>query len=140
MFDLLDKVNTNRIQIFAIIGSILFFGFVFELVRKRKIREQYALLWLFFGLVFLVISIWRGLLEKISIMLGIVYPPAAFLLILIIAIFLILIQYSVVISQLTEKTKKMSQEIGLLKEKLNRKKNRNHSKIKIKELNSISNK
>lgn len=132
MFDLLDKVNTNRIQIFAIIGSILFFGFVFELVRKRKIREQYALLWLFFGLVFLVISIWRGLLEKISIMLGIVYPPAAFLLILIIAIFLILIQYSVVISQLTEKTKKMSQEIGLLKEKLDRKKNRNHSKIKIK--------
>ena len=128
MFDLVDKVNVNRIQVFAVIGSVLFFVFVFELVRKKQIREQYALLWLFFGMVFLIISIWRGLLELISVWLGIVYPPAAFLLILIMGIFLILIQYSVVISKLTEKTKRMSQEIGLLKEEIGReekKKNNN---------------
>lgn len=118
MFELMDHVNTNRIQIFAIVGSIIFFGFVFELVRKKKIKEQYALLWLFFGVVFLIISIWRGLLEQISILLGIVYPPAAFLLILIMAIFLILIQYSVVISDLSEKNKILTQEIGILKEKI----------------------
>lgn len=99
----------------AIIGSILFLIFIIELIRKRKIKEEYGLLWIFFSLVFIVISLWRQGLEVLSRLLGIFYAPAAFLLILIIAMLLILIQYSLVISRLSEHYKALNQQIGILR-------------------------
>jgi hypothetical protein len=112
---MLQNVHSGRIQIFAIVGSILFLVFIVELIRKRKIKEEYGLLWIVFGIIFIVIAIWNKGLEVISWLLGIFYAPAAFLLILIVAIFLILIQYSIVISRLNEKNKILAQELGILK-------------------------
>lgn len=120
----MDFIDTNRMQIVAIIGSVIFFLFVLEMVRKQKIKEQYALLWIFFGVIFLIISIWSSLLEKLASVMGIMYAPAAFLLILIMSIFLILIQYSVVISSMSEKQKILTQEIALLKNKINNRGNK----------------
>lgn len=112
---MLQNVHSGRIQIFAIFGSILFLIFIIELIRKRKIKEEYGLLWIIFGVIFIVIAIWNKGLEVISWLLGIYYAPAAFLLILIVAIFLILIQYSIVISRLNEENKMLAQELGILK-------------------------
>ncbi len=108
-------IEPSRIQVLAIIGSILFLLFVIELIRKRKIQDAYGLLWIFFGVVFIVFSVWRPGLEVIARLLGIFYTPAAFLLILIMAIFLILIQYSLVISRLSENGKTLNQQIGILR-------------------------
>jgi hypothetical protein len=110
-----QNIHPSRIQFLAIIGSILFLIFIIELIRKRKIKDAYGLLWIFFGVVFIVISIWRQGLEVISHLLGIFYTPAAFLLILIMAILLILIQYSQVISRLSENCKTLNQQIGILR-------------------------
>jgi hypothetical protein len=99
----------------AIIGSIIFLVFVVELIRKRKIKDAYGLLWVFFGMGFIIISVWRQGLEVLSRLLGIYYTPAAFLLILIMAIFMILIQYSLVISRLSENSKTLNQQIGILR-------------------------
>jgi len=101
--------------VLAIIGSILFLIFIIELIRKRKIKEEYGLLWIFFSLVFIVISLWRQGLEVLSRLLGIFYAPAAFLLILIVAMLLILIQYSLVISRLSEHYKALNQQMGILR-------------------------
>jgi hypothetical protein len=99
---MLQNMHSARIQII-------------ELIRKRKIKEEYGLLWIVFGIIFIVIAVWNKGLEVISWLLGIFYAPAAFLLILIVAIFLILIQYSIVISRLNEKNKILAQELGILK-------------------------
>jgi hypothetical protein len=115
---MLQNIQSGRIQVFAIVGSVLFLVFIIELIRKRKIKEEYGLLWIVFGVVFIVIAVWNKGLEVISWLLGIFYAPAAFLLILIMAIFLILIQYSVVISSLNEKNKILAQELGILKMQL----------------------
>lgn len=109
------EASSPRIQVLAIIGSLLFLAAIIELVRKRKIKEEYGLLWIVFGVVFLAISFWNKGLAVISRLLGIYYPPAAFLLILIVAIFLILIQYSMVISRLNEKNTLLAQELGIVK-------------------------
>lgn len=109
------EASSPRIQVLAIIGSLLFLAAIIELVRKRKIKEEYGLLWIVFGVVFLAISFWNKGLAVISRLLGIYYPPAAFLLILIVAIFLILIQYSMVISRLNEKNTMLAQELGIVK-------------------------
>lgn len=105
----------HRVQFIAVIGSIAIFLFILELIRKRRIREQYSLLWFFFGLLFIVLSLWEKGLTQIAHFIGIAYPPAALLLFLVIAIFLILIQFSVIISKLSDKNDKLIQEIALLK-------------------------
>ena len=109
------QTMSGRIQVFAIAGSVLFLVFIIELIRKRKIKEEYGLLWIVVGVIFIVVAVWNRALEVISWLLGIFYAPAAFLLILVVAVFLILIQYSVVISSLNEKNKTLAQELGILK-------------------------
>jgi hypothetical protein len=111
-------VNINIIQYIAIIGSTIFIFFILELIRKKTLHEAYSLLWLFFALVFLGLSVWRQGLDVISGLIGISYPPAALFLTLLIAMFLILIQFSIVISKLSENNKKLAQEVGLLKNEI----------------------
>jgi hypothetical protein len=107
-----------KIQILSMIGSIMFLLFIFRLIIKEKIREAYSLLWLFMGVIFLVLSIWRNLLDNFGLMVGIAYPPIAVLLVMIMCVILILIQFSVVVSIQTDKIKSLSQEIGLLNLKI----------------------
>jgi hypothetical protein len=110
-----EGVNIHIIQYVAIIGSIVFIASVLFLISRRKLKEEFALLWLFFGFVFLFLSVWRRSLDIIASFLGIAYAPAAIFLILIIAIISILIHFSIAISGLTERVKTLVQEIGLLK-------------------------
>jgi len=111
----MEDVQTIRIQILAIIGSALLIAFIFELIRRKRLREEFSILWLAMGGVFLVLSIFRGLLDRFSYAIGIAYPPAALFLILIIGLMFILIHFSVAISELKETQKKLVQEVGLLK-------------------------
>lgn len=115
-----SSFDPHRIQFIAIAGSVILLLFILELIRCHKIRENYSLLWLFIGVVFLFFSIWRKGLEVLAHLMGIAYPPTAFLLILVMALFVILIQFSIITSDLTEKNKKLAQEIGLLKEIIER--------------------
>ncbi len=110
-----DSLNVNIIQYLGIFGSILFITSIILLIRGKKLKEEYSLLWLFFGLVFLGLSLWRNSLDYIAYFIGIAYSPAALFLILIIAIVSILIHFSVVLSRITEINKILVQEIGLLK-------------------------
>ncbi|URA10858.1 DUF2304 domain-containing protein [Thermospira aquatica] len=108
----------TRVQLVAIAGSLLYLFVIFPLVFKKKIREEYALLWLFFGFVLLILSLWREALHFLSSLVGIYYPPTFLLLVLIGAIVLILVQYSVVISKLTSRIIELTQELGLTKMEL----------------------
>jgi hypothetical protein len=67
----------TRIQIAAIAFAVLVFVVVFELVRRRRLRERYALVWMAASLVLLVLAIWKDLLYSVSKAVGIYYPPNA---------------------------------------------------------------
>ncbi len=116
---MLEQISTtlldNRIQVFSIIGSVLLLIFVLKLIRRKKLKEEYSLLWLGFGIIFILLSIVRPLLEIVATAIGIIYAPAALLLILVISIFFILIQFSIVISKLADSNKNLIQEVGILK-------------------------
>lgn len=111
----MDDVQGIRIQILSIIGSIFLILFIIELIRRKRLREEFSLLWLAMGFVFLGIATFRGLLDQFSFMVGISYPPTALFLIMIIGLMLILMHFSVAISELKEANKKLVQEIGLMK-------------------------
>jgi hypothetical protein len=107
--------SVQTTQYIAIFVSLSLFLYIFYLVRKKKIKEEYSLLWLFSSFVFFFFSIWRHGLEFFAKLIGIAYPPAALFLILMLAIFLILIEFSINISKLSEKNKILAQEMALLR-------------------------
>jgi hypothetical protein len=112
--------NVQTSQYIAIFVSIGLFLYILYLVRKKKIKEEYSLLWIFSSFVFIVFSMWRHGLELFAKLMGIAYPPAALFLILLLAIFLILIEFSINISRLTEENKILAQELAILTDELGR--------------------
>ncbi|EKD81273.1 MAG: hypothetical protein ACD_39C01882G0003 [uncultured bacterium] len=107
--------SLERIQIISIIGSLSFLFAISHLIRTKMLKEAYAILWFLFGAVFIIFSIWKKGLDFFAALVGVYYPPALLFLILIIALVLILIQFSVVISSQNEKIRVLCQELALLK-------------------------
>ncbi len=107
----------TQVQWFSLAGSLIFLLVVLDSVRRQRLREAYALVWLLTSAGMIVLSLWTDSLKLISSLLGIQYPPATLFLLLIIGILLLLFQYSIVISLHNEKITKLAQEIALLKEK-----------------------
>ena len=117
----MNVVHIERIQYISIALSIMFLGFVIELIRRKRIKESYALLWLVSAAAFIGLSVWRSGLEQISLAIGIAYPPAALLLLAVGVLFLVLIQFSIIISKLSLENKRLAQEIALLRITLEKK-------------------
>jgi hypothetical protein len=107
------------VSIAASIGAFLLLVVVFELIRSRRLRERYALLWLLTGVVLLVLSLWRGGLNTIAGWFGISgYPPAILFAVGILFILLVLLHYSTVISRLSDQSTILAQRLALLEERL----------------------
>ena len=84
-----------------------------ELVRGRRLKERYALLWLATGVVLLVLSAWRGGLNTIAGWLGVTgYPPAVLFAVATLFILLVLLHYSTVISKLTDENVELAQRVA----------------------------
>jgi hypothetical protein len=106
----------SRVTILSIVASAALLLYILEMVRRRKLREEYSILWLAGSVVILVLSLKQDWLVGISHAVGIVYPPSFLFLVGILFILLILIHFSITISKLHMMNKKMAQEITLIKE------------------------
>jgi hypothetical protein len=104
----------SKLQILAIVASSGLVLIVFELLRRRRLVERYALLWLLSSLVLLGLSVWTGLLEVISNAVGIVYPPNALFMIAFAFVLVLLLHFSIAISRLSGETKVLAQEVARL--------------------------
>lgn len=103
------------IQIFAILFSIGLFAGIVDLIRRGMLKEQYSLLWLMAAVILLVLSVWRELLDKIALTIGVAYPPSLLFLVVFLFLLLIVLHFSVIISELSEKNKRLSQELAIFK-------------------------
>jgi hypothetical protein len=110
----------TRVQIVAIVVTVLLFALVLELVRRRRLVERYALLWMIAAFALLVLAIWRDLLEIGSDFLGIAVPANALFLVAFAVIFVLLLHFSVATSRLGDETKILAQEVARLDEELRR--------------------
>ena len=107
------------ISIAASIASLLLILVVLELIRGRRLKERYALLWLATGVVLLVLSAWRGGLNTIAGWFGIgTYPPAILFAAATLFVILVLLHYSTVLSRLTDENVLLAQQVGLLGERV----------------------
>ena len=108
-----------KVSIAASVASVLLILVVFELIRSRRLRERYALLWLVTGVVLLVLSAWRDGLNTIAGWLGVsTYPPAVLFAIATLFILVVLLHYSTVISKLSDQSTILAQRVALLETRL----------------------
>ena len=110
-----------KTSVAATIASILLLLIVFELIRGRRLKERYALLWIATGLVLLVLSAWRGGLNTIAGWVGVsTYPPAILFAVAILFVIVVHLYYSTVLSQLVDQNTVLAQRIALLEERQER--------------------
>ena len=109
-----------RLQTVALVCAALLLLAVLELVRRRRLMERYALLWLLAGAVLLGLAAVGGALEPIAALMGIADAPNALFFIAFGFVLLLLLHFSTVISRLTDQTKVLAQRLALLEERVRR--------------------
>ena len=88
-----------------------------ELVRRRRLLERYALLWLFSAIVLLGLRSGAALLEQLADAIGIAYPPNALFLVAFGFVLVLLLHFSLAVSRLSDQTKVLAQRLALLEER-----------------------
>lgn len=110
----------TNVQIMATLGALALLLIVLELVRRRRLLERYALVWLAVAVALVVLGAWRGLLKTISDAIGVAAPPNALFAIGLGFLILLVLNFSVAVSRLTDQSKVLAQRLALLEERLRR--------------------
>jgi len=101
-------------RILAIVLSLGLLLLIFELIRRKKLKERYAILWFFTGSAILVFAVFQNILLGLTTMLGIIMPINAMLFLGIFFIILINIHFSLVISDLSEQNKILARKVAMM--------------------------
>lgn len=110
----MDVLMTSHQKVFALLTSIIVFALIAELVRRRRLREEYSWLWLITGAAMIVLVAWNRLLLWITWVIGAVSPVTTLLLFSSLFLLAIAVHYSVIISRLSTQVKNLAQELALL--------------------------
>jgi hypothetical protein len=113
-----------RIQLVAIVGATVLLLAVLEMVRRRRLMERYALLWILSAVVLLALAIWSSALASISHAIGVVYPPNALFFVAIGFILLLLLHFSSAVTRLSDQSETLAQRQALLDDRLRRQEQR----------------
>lgn len=105
----------DRAMVFGLAASMAALAFIIELVRQRRLKEEYSLLWLATAAVLLVLSVSRPLLDVLANVVGIFYPPSALFLVAMVFVMFILLHFSTVVTRLSQENKETAQQLALLR-------------------------
>ena len=103
-----------RVSLVAAGVSLVLLFVVFELIRTRRLRERYALLWLLTAGVLLTLSLWRTSLDTIAGLVGISYAPSLLFVVGLVFVIVVLLHYSTVLSRLSDENAILAQRVALL--------------------------
>ena len=107
-----------RARWFFVLMGIAILLFVVNLVRTKRLKEEYALLWLLMAGGLVVSPLFTDLVDKISYAVGIDYPPALLIVAVLGCAFFILVQFSVTISRFSDQIKTLSQDLALTRRRV----------------------
>lgn len=111
-----------RMKMIAVLIGCFLFVYIIELVRRRKLREEYSWLWLVTGATIVILSLWYDLLVAISNFTGGILPSSILFFCGMLFLILILLHMSVKISMLTDQIKTIAQQTAILKGEKEKKK------------------
>jgi hypothetical protein len=111
-------MTQTRVQIVSIVFAVVVLLGVFELVRRRWLRERYALVWMAAALVLLTLAVWKHLLAVLSHAVGIATPSNALFVVAFAFVLLLLLHFSVSVSRLADQSRVLAQRLALIEERL----------------------
>ena len=116
MNPLATNLAQQRIEVIAL--AIVVCGLMFELIRRRRLMERYALLWLAAGITLLVLAVWKGLLTKLAHAAGNSSITSALFAVAFLFVVAMLVHFSITISRLSDQNTLLAQRLALLQERL----------------------
>ncbi len=108
------------IRIAAVLASLFLFGVVFELIRRRRIKEELWFAWLVASLGPLVCSLWLGPWATVAHWLGIRYEPALLMIVALFFAVILMLYVSTVLSSLMRQNQRLAQEVAYLNWRLDK--------------------
>lgn len=105
---------SSFLQWAVVLFVLLLLAFVVEAIRRGRLKERYALLWLGAGGVMLLLAGWRSLLDRVALAVGVSYGPSLLFLVALLFLLAILLHFSLVISEHRDKTRQLAQHVALL--------------------------
>jgi hypothetical protein len=117
---LASRVSENLLKqrIEVIVLAAVISVLIFELIRRKRLMERYAILWLMAGLVVLVLAVWKGLLTTLAHAAGITYLPSALFAVAFLFVLLMLVHFSTTVSRLSDQNTMLAQRLALLQQRL----------------------
>ncbi|WP_244364543.1 DUF2304 domain-containing protein [Paenibacillus cellulositrophicus] len=110
-------MNLN-IYIISFCISLAFAGTILYLIRKRRLREQYALLWLLMSVFMMALSLFPSLLDEVAQRIHIYYAPSLLYLLSVVAVLFILLHLTMAVSTLTHRVIVLTQTLGLQEQRI----------------------
>jgi hypothetical protein len=111
-------VIETRLTFVAAVAVVGVLAVIIELIRRHRLQERYALLWILTGVVMLFFALWRSALDRFAELVGVAYPPSALFMVAGLFVFVVLLHFSTVLSRLSEQNKTLAQQIALLEQRL----------------------
>ena len=108
----------DRIQIVSLAVSVLLLLVVLELVRRKKLTEEYSFLWILSALALLAVSAKRQVIDTTARWLGVYYPPIILVLLLILMVFVATLCFSVIVSRQRRQIERLIEETAILSAEL----------------------
>ena len=108
----------SDVHLVAIVGGFATLLVMVELLRRRQLREKYAVLWLAVGIGVAVLGVFPGLLDWTADRLGIFDPPNLLLFVAVLVLLLVEVHLSWEVSRLEDETRSLAEELGLLRMRL----------------------
>jgi hypothetical protein len=105
---------SDRIGLLGAAVSVLLLVVVLELVRRRRLTEEYSIVWILASLALLGLSFSRPLISMAAQWLGVYYPPAVLLLALLTLVFAALLYFTVVASRQRTQIERLVEEVSIL--------------------------
>jgi hypothetical protein len=108
----LSPLLSQRVEV--VVLAVIVCGLIFELVRRKRLMERYAILWLVAGATVLVLGLWQGLLTTLAHAVGIYYPPSALFAVVFVFVLVMLVHFSMSVSRLSDENRILAQRLALL--------------------------
>ena len=105
-------------HIIAILFSVILLVVIVQLIRRHRLREEYALVWLMAGAAILVLSVFGGLVRLLASLVDVSYPPTLVLVVGLLFALLIILSQSVTISSHANRVRDLAQTVALLERRL----------------------
>lgn len=117
-----------KLQIILLLGSLVGFFILINLIRKYTLELKYSILWFIVTILSIILSIFPKLFTYISHIMGIELPVNALFLLTLLGTIMIMFSLTLEVSKSTIKIKELSQEVGILRYELEKMKEHDHSK------------